>query len=397
MDIEKRINEIFSELVEIRRDFHANPELSEKEFRTSDKICEILKNLNIEYTKNVAETGIVGIIRGKKGGKTVAARADIDALPIVEKNDVPYKSKNCGVMHACGHDIHTTVLIGVAKILKELESEFEGNVKLFFQPAEETVGGAKRMVQEGCLKNPDVDYVVGLHVQSYIDAGKIELKYGKLNAQTDELKMTILGKSGHGAYPDTSIDAIVIAANVITALQTLVSRNISPLNSVVLSLGQIKGGTKNNIICDSVEIKGILRTLDSETRAYAIKRIQEITTNICDAYGGNCLIEIKDGYRYLINSDEVVDIIYNTAKEIIGEENIQFKEMPSMGGEDFSYFMDDNVKGAFYHLGCGNKEKEITSPLHSDSFDVDENCIKTGVLVQVKSILALLDANRGNW
>ncbi len=396
MDIEKRINEIFSELVEIRRDFHANPELSEKEFRTSDKICEILKNLNIEYTKNIAETGIVGIIQGKKGGKTVAARADIDALPIVEKNDVPYKSKNCGVMHACGHDIHTTVLIGVAKILKELESEFEGNVKLFFQPAEETVGGAKRMVQEGCLKNPDVDYVVGLHVQSYIDAGKIELKYGKLNAQTDELKMTILGKSGHGAYPDTSIDAIVIAANVITALQTLVSRNISPLNSVVLSLGQIKGGTKNNIICDSVEIKGILRTLDSETRAYAIKRIQEITTNICDAYGGNCLIEIKDGYRYLINSDEVVDIIYNTAKEIIGEENIQFKEMPSMGGEDFSYFMDDNVKGAFYHLGCGNKEKEITSPLHSDSFDVDENCIKTGVLVQVKSILALLDANRGN-
>ncbi len=396
MDIEKRINEIFSELVEIRRDFHANPELSEKEFRTSDKICEILKNLNIEYTKNVAETGIVGIIRGKKGGKTVAARADIDALPIVEKNDVPYKSKNCGVMHACGHDIHTTVLIGVAKILKELESEFEGNVKLFFQPAEETVGGAKRMVQEGCLKNPDVDYVVGLHVQSYIDAGKIELKYGKLNAQTDELKITILGKSGHGAYPDTSIDAIVIAANVITALQTLVSRNISPLNSVVLSLGQINGGTKNNIICDSVEIKGILRTLDSETRAYAIKRIQEITTNICDAYGGNCLIEIKDGYRYLINSDEVVDIIYNTAKEIIGEENIQFKEMPSMGGEDFSYFMDDNVKGAFYHLGCGNKEKGITSPLHSDSFDVDENCIKTGVLVQVKSILALLDANRGN-
>ncbi len=396
MDIEKRINEIFSELVEIRRDFHANPELSEKEFRTSDKICEILKNLNIEYTKNIAETGIVGVIRGKKGSKTVAARADIDALPIVEKNDVPYKSKNCGVMHACGHDIHTTVLLGVAKILKELESEFEGNVKLFFQPAEETVGGAKRMVQEGCLKNPDVDYVVGLHVQSYIDAGKIELKYGKLNAQTDELIITVLGKSGHGAYPDTSIDAIVIAANVITALQTLVSRNISPLNSVVLSLGQINGGTKNNIISDSVEIKGILRTLDSETRSYAIKRIQEITTNICDAYGGKCLIELKDGYRYLINSDEVVDIIYNTAKEIIGEENIQFKEMPSMGGEDFSYFIDDNVKGAFYHLGCGNKEKGITSPLHSDSFDVDENCIKTGVLVQVKSILALLDANRGN-
>lgn len=395
MDIEKRINEIFDELVEIRRDFHSNPELSENEFRTSDKICDILKDLNIDYTR-VAETGIVGIIRGKKGGKTVAARADIDALPIVEKNETSYISKNFGVMHACGHDIHTTVLLGVAKILKELESEFEGNVKLFFQPAEETVGGAKKMVQEGCLENPDVDYVVGLHVQSYIDAGKIELKYGKLNAQTDEVKLIICGKAGHGAYPDTSIDAIVIAAAVISALQTLVSRNISPLNSVVLSLGQINGGTKNNIISDRVEISGILRTLDNETREYAIKRINDITNSICNAYGGKCLVEIKDGYRYLVNDDEVVDVIYSAAKEAIGEENILFKEMPSMGGEDFSYFMDDNVKGAFYHLGCGNKSKGIVSPLHSDSFDVDENCIKTGVLIQVKSILALLDINRGN-
>ena len=395
MDIEKRINEIFNELVEIRRDFHANPELSEKEFRTSDKICEILKSLNIEYT-NVAETGIVGIIRGKSGGKTVAARADIDALPIVEKNETSYKSKNNGIMHACGHDIHTTVLLGVAKILKELESEFEGSVKLFFQPAEETVGGAKRMVQEGCLKNPDVDYVIGLHVQPYIDTGKIELKYGKLNAQTDELKITVLGKSGHGAYPDASIDAIVIAANVITALQTLVSRNISPLDSVVLSLGQINGGTKNNIICDSVEINGILRTLDVKTREYAIKRINDITNSICNAYGGNCLIDIKDGYMYLVNDNEVVNIIFNTAKEAIGEENILFKDMPSMGGEDFSYFMDENVKGAFYHLGCGNKQKGIISPLHSYNFDVDENCIKTGVLVQVQSILELLNVNRGN-
>lgn len=389
MNIENRIDEIFDELVEIRRYFHSHPELSEQEFLTSEKICNILKQLNIEYNKS-AKTGVVGIIRGKNKGRTVAARADIDALPILEKNESSYKSINNGVMHACGHDVHTTVLIGAAKILKEMENELNGNVKLFFQPAEETIGGAKRMVEENCLKNPDVEYVIGLHVQPYLNAGKIELKYGKLYAQTDELKIIINGKSGHGAYPESSIDAIVIAANIISSLQSLVSRNISPLNSVVLSIGEIKGGTKNNIICDKVELKGILRTLDEKTREYAIKRIKEITANISNAFCASCLIEVKNGYKYLVNNDEVVDVVYKVAKQCIGEENIQFKEMPSMGGEDFSYFMNEDVKGCFYHLGCGNHEKGINSPLHSDSFDVDESCIKTGVLIQVNSILELL-------
>lgn len=389
MNLEKRIDEIFNELIEIRRDFHRNPELSEKEIRTSQKISEYLTNWNIEYTTNVADTGIVGIIRGKKPGKTIGLRADIDALPLVEKNNAPYCSCNEGVMHACGHDVHTTILLGVAKIVKELEDELEGNVKLFFQPAEETVGGAKRMVQGGCLKSPDTDYVIGLHVQPYIDAGQIELKYGKLNASTDEVNITVQGKSCHGAYPDTGVDAVVIAANVVFSLQTLVSRNISPLDSVVLSFGEIKGGTKNNIICNSVEIKGILRTVDKETRDYAKKRIKEITQNISAAYGGECIVEIKDGFDALVNNDDVVDIIYDTAKKVIGEENIYFKEKTSMGGEDFSYFIDD-VKGAFYHLGCGNKKMNIVAPLHTVDFDIDENCIKTGVLLQVNNVLELL-------
>lgn len=395
MNIKKRIDEIFNELVEIRRYFHSHPELSEQEFLTSEKICNILKQLNIPYTKS-AKTGVVGIIRGIDNGNTVAARADIDALPIVEKNESLYKSKNVGVMHACGHDVHTTILIGVAKILKEMENELQGNLKLFFQPAEETVGGAKRMVEENCLKNPDVDYVIGLHVQPYLNAGKIELKYGKLNAQDDEIKIIINGKAGHGAYPESSIDAIVIAANVISALQSLISRNTSPLDSVVLSFGEIKGGTKSNIICDRVELKGILRTLDEKTKEYTIKRIEDLTANISKAYGGTCLIEVKNGYKYLINNNDIVDVVYEAAKKSIGEENIQFKEMPSMGGEDFSYFMDESVKGCFYHLGCGNSEKEINSPLHSDSFDVDESCIKTGVLVQVNSILDLLKLQKNN-
>ncbi len=390
MNIKDRIDEIFDELVEIRRYFHSYPELSENEFLTSDKICNILSDLDIPYTKS-ANTGVVGLIKGNYKGKTVAVRADIDALPLLEKNEVTYKSKNPGVMHACGHDVHTSILIGVAKIIKEIQPELHGNVKLFFQPAEETVGGAKRMVEENCLKNPDVDFVIGLHIQPYVDAGKVELKYGKLNAQDDKITITVKGRAGHGAYPETSIDAIVIASNVVSALQSLVSRNTSALDSLVLSFGEIKGGTKSNIICDNVVLKGILRTLDEKTRDYALERIEDITANITKAYGGSCLVEVKNGYKYLINNDEVVDVVYKTAKECIGEENIQFKEKPSMGGEDFSYFMNESVKGCFYHLGCGNKEKGIISALHSDDFDVDESCIKTGVLVQVKSILELLN------
>ena len=389
MDIKKRVDEIFDELVTIRRDFHMHPELSQNEFRTNSKICDYLNEWGIEYKSGIADTGVVGLIRGKQEGKTVAIRADIDALPIYEKSNESYCSINNGVMHACGHDAHTTILLGVAKILKEMEDTLQGNVKLLFQPAEETIGGAQRMVNEGCMRNPDVDYVLGLHVMPYINAGEVELKYGKLNASTDEIKITVRGKSGHGAYPEKGIDAIMISGYVITAVQSLVSRNISPLNSIVLSLGTISGGVKTNVIADEVVIKGTLRALDSETRNFAKERVTEIVSNTAKAFGGEGTVEFHDGYEALINDDEVVDVIKENAEKFIGKENMFFKEFPSLGAEDFSYF-SEAAKGGFFHLGCGNSERGITANIHCDNFDIDEECIKTGVFLQIENVLSLL-------
>lgn len=391
MDINKRVDEIFEELVEIRRDFHKNPELSQKEFRTQGKIREYLNAWGIE-NYDISETGIVGIIRGKKSGNTVAIRGDIDALPIHEKNDVPYSSVNPGVMHACGHDAHTTIVLGIAKIMKELadsEQSINGNVKLLFQPAEETIGGADRMVKEGCMLNPTVDYVLGLHVMPYIDAGKVELKYGKLNASTDTINITLKGKSAHGAYPDLGIDAIMIAGHVITGVQSIVSRNISPLNSVVISFGKISGGVNSNVIADEVKINGTLRALDEVTRKYAKERIENIVNATASAYGGIGSIEFSEGYNSLINNDEVVDVIKENSENILGSENIVYKEFPSLGAEDFSYF-SDVAKGAFFHLGCGNSAKGITSPIHTETFDIDEECLKVGVKLQIENVLTLL-------
>ena len=246
------------------------------------------------------------------------------------------------------------------------------------------------MVKESCMENPTVDYVLGLHVMPYIDAGKVELKYGKLNASTDSIKIVIKGKSAHGAYPDKGIDAIVIAGNVITSLQTIVSRNISPLNSIVISLGKISGGVKDNVIADEVTITGTLRALDDETRNYAKKRIFDVVKNTAVAYGGEGTVEFYDGYQALINNDEVVDVIKENAEKILGKENVVYKEFPSLGAEDFSYF-SDVAKGAFFHLGCGNSIKGINSPIHTEKFDIDEKCLKIGVLLQVQNILSLFN------
>ncbi len=391
MDIYKRIDEIFDELVQIRRDFHMHPELSQYEFRTQRKIREYLNKWGIEnYT--CAETGVVGIIRGKNKGKTVGIRGDIDALPIHEKNDAPYRSVTPGVMHACGHDAHAAIVLGTAKIIKELadsEDSINGNVKIFFQPAEETIGGAERMIREGCMEEPKVDYVLGLHVQPYLNAGKVELKYGKLNASTDSINIVLKGKAAHAAYPDKGIDAIVMAGHVITALQSIVSRNTSPLNPVAISLGRISGGVKDNIIADEVKITGTLRTLDDETRQYTKDRISSIVKNTARAFGGEGLTTFYEGYKALINNNEVVDIIKENAIKLLGKENVEFKEFPSLGAEDFSYFMDV-AKGAFFHLGCGNPAKGITSPIHTEHFDIDEECLKVGVRLQVENVMTLL-------
>lgn len=390
--IRSRVLGMSTWLRELRRDFHMYPELGLSEFRTSEKIRYYLEQMGIEMITYPNSTCTVGLIRGAYPGKTVAIRADMDALPIQEINDVPYKSKNEGIMHACGHDAHMTILLGAALYFSEIQNRLKGNVKLLFQPAEETVGGALDMVKAGCMKNPDVDYVIGLHVMPEYPVGAVEIKYGTLNAASDVIDITVRGKKAHGAYPENGVDAIVISAQIISALQTVTSRGVSPLDSAVFTVGVINGGTAANIIADKVEMKAILRTVDEKTREKAKKMITGIVKGISESMGGSADIVITKGYDALVNDVETMDVVAQAARELLGVGQPVFKEKTSLGVEDFSFFA--NVcKGAFYHLGCGNPEKSITSPIHTDTFDIDEDCLPIGVMMHVETTLKLLNSD----
>ncbi|SKC38790.1 M20 metallopeptidase family protein [Maledivibacter halophilus] len=383
--------EIKEWLIEVRRDFHMNPEFGMEEYRTSRRIVKYLEEMGIEYKKGVANTGVVGIIRGKENGKTVALRADMDALPIEEKNQVSYKSKIKGKMHACGHDAHMTILLGAARLLEDMKDDLKGNVKLFFQPAEETVGGAKPMIQEGVMENPKVDVVFGLHVAPEIPAGEIGIRYGKMNASSDTMKIVIKGESTHGAYPHSGVDAIVIAGHVITGLQTIVSRNIDPRNSAVVTLGAIEGGSRGNIIANKVEMIGTIRTLDPETRKKVINRIKKIVEDISQSLDGKGEVIIEEGYPHLINDDDIVNIVKENAGKILGEDKVRIIESSSLGVEDFAYFLQ-KAPGAFCRLGCGNVEKGIIHDGHNCNFDIDEDCLSIGVALQVQNVISILNS-----
>ena len=314
----------------------------------------------------------------------------MDALPLTENPACPYGSMNPGFMHACGHDAHVSIALGAARILRECKAEWSGCVKFFFQPAEETTGGALPMVKAGCMEEPHVDYVIGLHVMPTHESGEIEIRYGDLNASSDHIHIKLRGKSCHGAYPDTGVDAIVMAAAVINSLQVLVSRCISPLDNGVLTIGTICGGTAGNIVAGEVEMTGTLRTTDRMVRQNIIDTMTRMVKCTCQAMGGNGEVTVTPGYAALINTDQVVDVLVETASDIIGEEHIHWKKCPSMGVEDFSFFLD-KAKGVFYHLGCASRRKKITAPLHSQDFDMDETCLKLGVEMQTRLALRLLE------
>lgn len=384
--IDNQANKMFDFIVDVRRHLHKNPELSEKEFETQKFIIDFLIKENIKYYK-IANTGVVALIDGFEFGKVVALRADIDALPLIENNDKDFCSLNRGVMHGCGHDAHTAINIGVAKFFNDNKDKFKGTVKIFFQPAEETVGGAMRMVLEGCMENPKVDYVLGLHVVPYLPYNTVELKRGTLNSSADTITLIIKGKGGHGAYPDCCIDSIVIAANIIVSLQSVVSRMISPLEQGVLTLGTINGGTAGNIICSEVKIVGTLRADSLNLREKMINAVKNISSQVAKGMGGLCEFKIQPfGYVPLVNDDDVLDIIEDVAKDYLGEQNVVYKKSTSMGGEDFSFF-NLNTKGAFYHLGC---KLPNTKLLHTAEFDIDERCLKTGLVLEICSALAFL-------
>ncbi|MBZ9624804.1 amidohydrolase [Clostridium sp. FP2] len=381
MNFLDRAKSIESELIEIRRDLHENPELGFNLFRTSQKVKDFLSVEGIEFYE-VAGTGICAIIRGK-GEKTIALRADMDALPLEDKKTCSYASKTLGKMHACGHDAHTTILLGTAKILNSMKDEIRGNVKLFFEPAEETTGGAPIMIKEGVLENPRVDAVIGLHVEEWLEAGTVGLKRGDAYAASNPFTIKIIGKGGHGASPHMTIDPIVIASNVIISLQNIVSREIPPTDAAVITIGSIHGGTAQNIIPEEVTISGIIRTMKSEHREYIKKRLVQVVEGIVHSMRGKCEIDIEESYPCLYNNDKLAEMFEKKASELIGEDNVYKLDQPTMGVESFAYFSMERPS-LFYFLGSGNAEKGIVNPAHGSLFDIDESCIKVGVAMQCK-------------
>ncbi|HWR12183.1 MAG TPA: M20 family metallopeptidase [Rectinemataceae bacterium] len=374
-------------LVRTRRTLHRVPEAGDAEFRTQETVCGILDELGIPYTKK--RTSVLALVEGSIPGKVVGLRADMDALPLNEPADRPYASRNKGYMHACGHDAHMTIALGAAKYFMEHRDSLEGSVKFLFQPAEETTGGAATMIAEGCLENPHVDFVTGLHVMPDVPVGKVELKHGALNGSSDFLGLTIRGKSAHAAYPSAGIDAIMIASKVVDALHSVVSRYVSPLQEAVLTIGTIQGGSRNNIIADEVRMTGTIRTTNPQVRAEIAGRVRAIVEGIPAAFGGSGEAEILAGYAALINHDWVVDLIAEEARAMLGADSIIWRDKASMGVEDFSFFVQERP-GSFYHLGCGNPAAGIVSPLHSNTFDIDEDCLPIGVAMQAAVVVALL-------
>jgi amidohydrolase len=388
-DILEAANEMLPWMIEIRRDLHQHPELGLEEHRTSAKIRGLLDEMGIEHVDGLGGTGVLGLIRGTGDGKVVALRGDMDALPIQDAKDVTYASKIPGKMHACGHDVHTTVLLGAARLLQRNRSSFPGTVKLLFQPAEETVGGAKLLIAAGALENPRVDAIFGLHVDPAIEVGKVGLHFGQRNASSDNLQIIVHGRAAHAAYPSLGVDAIVAAAHVITALQAIVSRNLDAREAAVVSLGTISGGNQANILADRVELLGTVRCLDQAIRAVVLLRIEETAVAVAQALGARAEVIIEPSYDPVVNDDSMVRIVEQSARRLLGDGSIEIFTTPQMGVEDFGYYLSE-VPGAFYSMGVRNEGTGIVHPVHNGRFDVDENAMAIGVALQVLNAMTVL-------
>jgi len=382
--IQALAQDIHGDVVKHRRHLHANPELSFQEFQTSAYVKSALDELGIEW-QPMANTGVVGIIKGAiPSDSVVALRADMDALPIKEANEVPYKSQNEGVMHACGHDVHTSSLLGTAKILSELRGDFAGTIKLIFQPAEEKLpGGASLMIQEGVLENPKPQAVLGQHVMPLIDAGKIGIRSGKYMASTDELYVTVTGKGGHGAQPQQNIDPVAITAHIIIALQQIVSRFADPKLPTVLSFGKVVANGATNVIPNEVYLEGTFRTLNEEWRAEAHQRMKKMAEGIADSMGASCEFRIVNGYPFLVNEEALTAQVRGFAENYLGKENVEDLDI-WMAAEDFAYY-SQAADACFYRLGIRNEERGITSSVHTPTFDIDEKALEvsTGLMAYI--------------
>ncbi|UTA69252.1 MULTISPECIES: M20 family metallopeptidase [Emticicia] len=376
--IKQLAKEYAAETIANRRYLHTNPELSFQEYNTARFVAQKLKDLGLSPQEGIADTGVVALIEGRNPeSKVVGLRADMDALPIFEKNDVPYKSVNEGVMHACGHDVHTSSLLGTARILSQLKDEFEGTIKLVFQPAEEKApGGASIMIKEGVLENPAPASMLGQHVAPNVPVGKIGFREGMYMASTDELYLTIKGKGGHGAMPDQLIDPVLIASHVIVSLQQIISRNKKPANPSVLSFGRFIADGVTNVIPNEVTIQGTFRCMDEEWREDGLRRMKKMAEGITEAMGGICDFEIVRGYPFLKNHPELTRRMKTAATAYMGKENVIDLDL-WMAGEDFAFY-SQVVDSCFYRLGTRNEAKGIISGVHTPTFDIDETALEIG-------------------
>ena len=375
--VKEKIADMKDWLIETRRTLHMNPELGFEEVETSRLIAGYLDKFGLQVKTGMAKTGVIGLLKGGKPGKTVAIRADMDALPMEEANQVPYRSKVKGKMHACGHDGHVTILLGVARLFSSLADQVQGNIKWVFQPAEEGGGGGRVLTEEGVLENPKVDAIFGAHLFPDLQIGRVGIHEKEGLAATDRFVIKMIGSGAHGAYPHLSRDPIAAVGHLITQIHTIVSRSISPLDSAVITIGKVGGGTAFNIIPDEAEILGTVRSLSQKVRGELKSRMEQVTQGVAKSFGMDYGFDFQYGYPALINDPEMSRLVAAACAKGIGKENVEFIR-PSMGGEDFAYYLE-KVPGSFFRLGCRNEAKGIVNPFHSSRFDIDEDVLPFGV------------------
>jgi len=399
MDLAKKISGLVDEMqstfIKYRRKLHRHPELSGCEEETAAYVAAILEANGLDVERHVGGHGVVGVVRGEGSGKSIAIRADMDALPLQDEKQSDYASEVKGVMHSCGHDAHTAILLGVATILSRLRGEFKGDIKLIFQPSEEeTPGGAGAMIDDGVLQDPTPSAILALHVMPELPVGTIGCRSGEMTAASDKVGITLYGRSGHAARPHQTIDAILVSSHVISALQHIISRRIDPLHPAVITIGTIRGGTVANIVADKVEMTGTVRSLNSAIREQLPDLIQQVIKGVTESMGAAYDFTFTKGNPSVVNNEKVTALVVECGREILGSDKVIDLKEPTMGGEDFSLFAE-RVPGSFFRLGVGNKKKGIIHPLHHSLFDIDEGALAVGVKVMVLAALRLLKKKDG--
>jgi amidohydrolase len=383
--IRATIQTLQPQIVDWRRRLHQKPELGFQEFLTAEFVSQKLQEWGIEHKTGIAKTGIVATIHGDRPGKVFAIRADMDALPIQEQNNVSYKSQHDGIMHACGHDGHTAIALGTAYYLSQHREDFAGTVKMIFQPAEEGLGGAEPMVEAGVLKNPDVDAIIGLHLWNNLPLGTVGVRTGALMAAVECFECVIQGKGGHGAIPQQTVDSVVVGSQVVNALQAIVARNINPIDSAVVTVGEFHAGTAHNVIADSAKMSGTVRYFNPLYKGYFGKRIEQVIKGVCESQGATFDLHYWELYPPVINDGAIADLVRSVAEAVVESAIGVVPECQTMGGEDMSFFLQE-VPGCYFFLGSANAAKGLAYPHHHPRFDFDETALSMGVEIFVRCV-----------